>query len=202
VPDESARITLASDAEMQTAAKLSQPQPDLKKGLGIGIANSQRAMLRVPDIAAAWWGYWQSVRDSASLQRPMLLQISFAVSMANGCRYCTLHQVAGLRRVGVEPAKLLAMQKDDNALDAREKAAVTFARKLTKSATTMTEQDFTALQSGLGNEKEAIDALMQTCAFSFMNRFTDGLRLPSEEEAVRVYQEVYGKGAYRAFPVR
>ena len=25
-----------------------------------------------------------------------------------------------------------------------------------------------------------------------MNRFTDGLRLPSEDEAIRVYQETYG----------
>jgi hypothetical protein len=26
-----------------------------------------------------------------------------------------------------------------------------------------------------------------------MNRFTDGLRLPSEDEAIKVYQETYGK---------
>lgn len=36
--------------------------------------------------------------------------------------------------------------------------------------------------------------------FSFMNRFTDGLRLPSEDEAVKTYQEVYGGGAYKAYP--
>jgi hypothetical protein len=53
---------------------------------------------------------------------------------------------------------------------------------------------------GLGDDTEAMDALLQTCAFNFMNRFTDGLRLPSEEEAIRVYQEVYGEGSYRAFP--
>ena len=45
-----------------------------------------------------------------------------------------------------------------------------------------------------------MDALLQPCAFNFMSRFTDGLRLPSEDEAIRVYQEVYGEGAYRAFP--
>jgi hypothetical protein len=26
-----------------------------------------------------------------------------------------------------------------------------------------------------------------------MNRFTDGLRLPSEDEAIKTYREVYGK---------
>ena len=53
--------------------------------------------------------------------------------MANGCRYCTLHQVMGLRRLGVDPAKLVAMKKDDSALTPKERAAVEFARRLTKS---------------------------------------------------------------------
>jgi len=30
-----------------------------------------------------------------------------------------------------------------------------------------------------------------------MNRFTDGLRLPSEDEAVRTYLETYGKAFER-----
>lgn len=193
---ELARITLASDAELQMAAGLATPSPDLKKGLGIGVANSQRAMVRVPDIAAAWWDYWKSVREQAALSRELQLDISFAVSMANGCRYCTLHQVAGLRRLNVEPAKLLAMQKDDSILNAKELACVTFARKLTKTPAGVTSGDYAALRAGVGSDREAMDALMQTCAFNFMNRFTDGLRLPSEDEAIRVYQEVYGAGSY------
>ena len=38
---------------------------------------------------------------------------------------------------------------------------------------------------------------MQTGSFAFMNRFTDGLRLPSEDEAVKIYQETYGDGTYK-----
>jgi len=34
--------------------------------------------------------------------------------------------------------------------------------------------------------------LLQTCNFAFMNRFTDGLQLPSEDEAIKVYLETYG----------
>ncbi len=34
--------------------------------------------------------------------------------------------------------------------------------------------------------------MLHTCAFAFMNRFTDGLQLPSEDEPIRVYQEIYG----------
>jgi uncharacterized peroxidase-related enzyme len=198
--NDTARVTLSSDAEMQMAAKLITPSPELKSGLGIGIANSQRAMLRVPDIGDAWWSYTKAAREGAKLSREMQLHISFAVSMANGCRYCTVHQVVGLRRQGVDIAKLVAMQKDDSALTPRELAAVTFARKLTGTPGTLQETDFAALRSALGEDREAYDALLQTCMFSFMNRFTDGLRLPSEDEAVKAYQEVYGDGAYKAYP--
>lgn len=197
--DKAARITLASDAEMETGAKLLTPSPDLKKGLGIGIANSQRAMMRVPDIGEAWWGYMRTSRAGAKLSRTMQLHISFAVSMANGCRYCTVHQVVGLKRQGVEISKLLAMAKDDSALSPKELIVVTFARKLTKNPGEVTSADYETLRKGLGDDREAYDALLQTCTFSFMNRFTDGLRLPSEDEAVKVYQEVYGDGSYRAY---
>ncbi len=195
-----ARVTIASDAEMQMANKVLNPAPAPKGGsLGIGIANSQRAMLRVPDLADSWWGYWRALREKTKLPRTTQLHISFAVSMANGCRYCTLHQVAGLRRQGVDITKLLSMQKEDAMLSPKELSAVVFARKLTKAPGAMSAADYNALKTGLGDEQEALDALLQTCAFSFMNRFTDGLRLPSEEEAVKVYQEVYGDGSYKDY---
>jgi hypothetical protein len=38
----------------------------------------------------------------------------------------------------------------------------------------------------------ALLIVMQTCNFAFMNRFTDGLRLSSEDLAVRIYRETYG----------
>jgi hypothetical protein len=36
--------------------------------------------------------------------------------------------------------------------------------------------------------------VLQSCNFAYMNRFTDGLRLPSEDEAIKVYQETYQRG--------
>jgi uncharacterized peroxidase-related enzyme len=197
--DDRARVTLATDAELQMAATLTTPSPDLKKSLGIGIANSQRAMLRVPDIASAWNSYWAMLRSDAAMARETQLQISFAVSMANGCRYCTLHQVAGLRQLGVDPAKLVAMKKNDSVLSPKELACVTYARKLTKTPSAINAADYAALRAAVGSDKEALDGLLQACTFNFMNRFTDGLRLPSEDEAVKVYQEVYGEGSYKAY---
>jgi len=193
-PLSAARIALVSDGEMNTAIAVMAASKDAaaqSSGLGLGIANSQRAMMRVPDIQTAWRAYTTTTRQNASIGRDIQLQISFAVSMANGCRYCTLHQVQGLRRLGVDMAKLQAMQKSDEALTPREKVAVTFARKLTRDVTSITDADYAALKAEF-QEKGALESLLQTCNFAYMNRFTDGLRLPSEDEAIRVYREVYG----------
>jgi AhpD family alkylhydroperoxidase len=192
----SARVALASDAELEMASGILErsKSPSGNNSLGIRIANSQRAMVRVPDIQEAWSGGWSRTPNTPNpnaVSRTTMLQVSLTVSQINGCRYCTLHQVQGLRRQGVEIEKLVAMQKDDSALTKEEKAAVDFARKLTKTPGAITEADRTNLQSAFPGTK-AFDILQQTCRFAFMNRFTDGLRLPSEDEAVKTYKETYG----------
>jgi AhpD family alkylhydroperoxidase len=189
-----ARVGLISDEEISAVAETVAAAKDSARqssGLGLGVANSQRAMMRSPEFALAWRAYGASVREYASVNREIKLHISFAVSMVNGCRYCVLHQVLGLRRLNVDPAKLMAMKKDDKALTARELTAVEFARKLTRDPSSITDGDYEKLKAEF-TEQGAIEALLQTCAFSFMNRFTDGLHLPSEDEAIRVYKEVYG----------
>ena len=107
--------------------------------------NAQRAMLRVPALAQAWRDF-SPANGRAAVGRDIMLEVSFAVSMANGCRYCTMHQVVGLRQLGVEPAKLLAMERSDAALTPRERAAVVFARKLTSGPSTITDADYNTLK--------------------------------------------------------
>jgi len=189
-----ARVALISDEEMKgTSDRLAAMHDPKSPGSawGIGFANSMRALLRDPELAQAWMGYGNTVRQSAVISRELQLQISFAVSLANGCRYCTLHQVLGLRKLGVSPAKLLEMKKDDDALTPQELTAVVFARKLARDPASMTDGDYAKLRTEFG-EQGALDVLFQTCMFAGFNRFTDGLRLPSEDAAVETYKEVYG----------
>ncbi len=193
-----ARVALLSDAEIEGSGEALQTarRPVTgTAGLGIGMANSTRAMMRVPALAAAWTAFGRA-NGTSQVGRDILLQVSFAVSMANGCRYCTMHQVVGLRRIGVDPTKLLAMEKDDSALTPREKTAVLFARTLTATPSAMTDADYATLRREFGDQG-ALEVLLQTCTFSFMNRFTDGLHLPSEDEAIAIYKDVYGREGLR-----
>jgi len=191
-----ARVALISDEEMAATARASAAATRASAGgLGLGMLNAQRAMLRVPALAAAW-NQFSAATGQSSVGRELLLQVSFAVSMANGCRYCTMHQVVGLRQLGVDPTKLLAMEKDDAALTPREKTAVLFARKLSATPWASTDADYAALRKEF-QDQGALEVLMQTSYFNFMNRFTDGLRLPSEDEAIKVYREIYGRDGLR-----
>jgi AhpD family alkylhydroperoxidase len=189
-----ARVSLISDTQLEWAANtVASRRQSANQGdeRGFGLVNSERAMNLVPDIASAWRAFTGTLGAGAAVEREIKLHVSFAVSMANGCRYCTLHQVQGLRRLGVNPGKLIQMQKDDSALTPRELTAVIFARKLTRDPLTITDGDYDHLRAEFG-EKGAVEVVLQTCTFAFMNRFTDNLGLPSEDEAIRVYREVYG----------
>jgi AhpD family alkylhydroperoxidase len=190
----SARVALISDAEMKATADAVAALNDPKKpsnGWGIGVANSIRALMRDPDVAEAWMSYGAAVRQSAVISKELQLQVSFAVSLSNGCRYCTIHQVLGLRKLGVSMSKLMQMKKNDGALTPQELVAVRFARKLSRDPSSMTIEDYEKLRKEFG-EQGALDTLLQTGMFSGFNRFTDGLRLPSEDAAVQNYNEVYG----------
>lgn len=197
-PRDLARVGLITDEQMAWSAGVvasrTRPAAAPANVLGLGLANSQRAMNLVPDIASSWRAYTATIGQGASVSQEIKLQISFAVSTANGCRYCTLHQVLGLRRLGVSPDKLLQMQKDDSALTPRELVAVTFARQLTRNPAAVTNADYDRLRAEFG-PRGALEVVLQTCMFAFMNRFTDNLGLPSEDEAVRVYHDVYGADA-------
>lgn len=193
-PFSQARVTLLTDSEIVATADLAATGANTP--LGVGIPNSRRAMARVPDLSNAWWAYGQASRNGDEVSRTIQLQVSLAVSTLNGCRYCIVHQVVGLKRQGVETAKLLALQKGDGPLTPEEKAAVEFARKLTKTPGSITDADWTALSASFPGNK-AMSILLQTCTFAYMNRFTDNLHLPSEDEAIKVYQDVYGDGSYK-----
>lgn len=82
-----ARVALVSDDEMKLATETLANAQTQARSWGIGVANSQRAFLLVPDITKAWRAYTTVSRDYNSVSREIKLHVSFAISMLNGCRY-------------------------------------------------------------------------------------------------------------------
>ena len=93
------------------------------------------------------------------------------------------------------------MAKDDAALTPREMTAVKFARRITGEPAQLTRADWDALVKEF-TPQGALEVLLQCGNFAYMNRFTDSLRLPSEDEAVNTYLETYGQSFEKVRPLK
>jgi len=155
--------------------------------------NSERTMLWAPDLPEVWWAFGKTVSKTPStLPRAIRSYVTFAVATSNGCRYCTLHTLLGLRRAGVDPAKLVALKMDDSRLSPEELLAVQFARKLTRSPGTITDEDWSCLTKTF-TDQGALDILLGACGMNYLNRFNDAMHSPSEDVPIANYLEVYGE---------
>jgi AhpD family alkylhydroperoxidase len=162
-----------------------------KTSMDMYLPNSERTMLWAPEFPHAWWAFGSVMgKTPSAVPRTIRGYVTFAVATSNGCRYCTLHTLLGLRRAGVEPAKLMAMKKDDSQLAPNELIAVQFARKITRRPGTLTDADWSKLTTAFGDQG-AVDLLVGACGMNYLNRFNDAMHSPSEDNAIQTYREVY-----------
>ena len=191
------RLTLLSKDE----ASFKDAEARGQSSMGIGLPHGERIMLWCPDVPQAWWDYGKVLGPSVTLPRIFMRYTSLAVSTANGCRYCTLHVLLGLRRAGVDPSKLLEMRTDDSVLTPDERSVVEFARKLTRYPESIVDEDYRKIVGVFGN-MGAADIVLQTGYFAFMNRFNDAMKTPSEDLALQNYREIYGADWQPSTPAR
>jgi len=94
------------------------------------------------------------------------------VSALNGCAYCVEHHFAGLTRLLGDRARSDAIRAP---LEARERAAMAYVRKLTETPADMVEADVTALRAAGWEDGEILE-INQVCAyFAYANRTVLGL---------------------------
>src|SRR5262245_39835665 len=94
--------------------------------------------------------------------------------------------VAGLNELGVkERAKILA-GGDWSSFQAKERAGLLLARKLTKSPWAIGAADIATLTAHLGQE-HALDTIWYVCWCNYMTRVADAFQIPLERE--NVFQE-------------
>ena len=133
---------------------------------GNRLPHGERIMLWSPNVPQAWWDYGRVLGPSVTIPRILLRYTSLAVSTANGCRYCTLHVLLGLRRAGVDPSKLLEMRTDDSVLSSDERSVVNFARKLTHHPSSLAVRTLGKSKKHLGARALPISCCRQATLLS------------------------------------
>lgn len=146
--------------------------------------NAQKALAHRPEMLKNFLGFYASV--GRSLDRKLYELIYIRVSLINGCRYCTQHHLASSKRVGLTPDDWASLKVGDySRYSEKERIALAYIEKLTRTPQAITDTDFGPLQTQF-SEPEIVDIHLLTGLANLTNRFTDplGLELEFPEEKI------------------
>lgn len=146
--------------------------------------NVQKTLAHRPEMLKNFLGFYASV--GRSLDRKLYELIYIRVSLINGCRYCLQHHLASSKRAGLTPQDWGALQQGNYAgLSEKERAALVYAEKLTRSPGEISAADFSELKNYFA-DPEIVDLHLLTGLANLTNRFTDplGLELEIPEERI------------------
>jgi uncharacterized peroxidase-related enzyme len=146
--------------------------------------NAQKALAHRPELLKNFLSFYASV--GRSIDRKLYELIYIRVSLINGCRYCTQHHVASSKRVGITPDDWSVLKAGDySRYSEKERTALTYAEKLTRTPRDVTDSDFVPLKEYF-TEPEIVDLHLLTGLTNLTNRFTDplGLELEFPEERI------------------
>ncbi len=140
--------------------------------------NAQKALAHRPEMLKNFLLFYASV--GRSLDRKLYEMIYLRVSFINGCHYCTQHHVASSKRVGLTADDWAALKAGDySRYSDKERAALVYVDKLTRTPQSITDADFAPLHQHF-SEPEIVDIHLLTGLANLTNRFTDPLGLEVE----------------------
>ncbi len=146
--------------------------------------NAQKALAHRPEMLKNFLGFYASV--GRSLDRKLYELIYLRVSFINGCHYCIQHHVASSKRVGLAAEDWAALKAGDySRYSEKERAALTYVEKLTRTPHDVGDGDFAILSKHF-SEPEIVDIHLLTGLANLTNRFTDplGLEVEFPEETI------------------
>jgi uncharacterized peroxidase-related enzyme len=146
--------------------------------------NVQKALAHRPEMLKNFLSFYASV--GRSLDRKLYELVYLRVSLINQCRYCAQHHVASSKRVGLTAEDWTALKAGNySRYSEKERAALTYAEKLTRAPHEIEESDFDEVKKHF-SEPEIIDLHMLAGLANLTNRLTDplGLELEFPEEKI------------------
>ncbi len=146
--------------------------------------NVQKALAHRPEMLKNFLGFYASV--GRSIERKLYELIYIRVSIINGCRYCLQHHLASSKRVGITPEDWASLKAGNySSFTEKERNALTYADKLTRSPHEINDDDFLPLKKQFPDE-QIVDLHMLIGLANLTNRLTDplGLELEMPEEKI------------------
>ncbi len=121
-------------------------------------------------------------KDPAETLDPTFkVKLFWVVSRANNCYYCLGHQEHKLQAAGVSDDGIAALDSDWAVFTPAERAALAFTKTLTYQPHELTAADVAGLKTHY-TPAQVLELVVAVAGFNSMNRWTDGLNIPGEED--------------------
>jgi alkylhydroperoxidase family enzyme len=170
-----ARVPVLKDADAWKRLPAAEkggdtPLPAWARALADAMPRTTAAMLELD--------YLQRARSP--LDAKLRGKMRWVAANANRCAYAEAYAAADLRRAGLGGAALKELAGDWANLPEKERAALTFARKLTLAADTVSDEEVKALIKMYG-EKDVVAMVLLLAHANFQDRLLLVLGVPVEE---------------------
>lgn len=138
-----------------------------------------RMMAHKPEALERFVPLYGAIMGPGAVERRLKELVYLAASYANECPYCTATHVAAGKRAGLTEEELRAVQvEQDHNLGEAERAAVEYARELTRTAATDDTRE--ALYQHFSNQ-QIVEITLVVAMANFTNRFNNALGVQPEE---------------------
>ncbi|HVW85272.1 MAG TPA: carboxymuconolactone decarboxylase family protein [Bryobacteraceae bacterium] len=145
-----------------------------------GPSNFFRIMAHRPEAMRDAAKFYFSVMGPGSIDRRTKEMIYLAVSSVNECDYCGSHHEVAAREAGLSEQEIEDIRAEtDVRFSARERAALHYARELTRTAAA--ENDTRSMLETLFSPEQQVELTLVISLANFTNRFNNGLSVPREK---------------------
>jgi alkylhydroperoxidase family enzyme len=179
-PEQAGKKVPAARVPVMKDADAWKRLPAAEKGGGAALPSWARALAdAMPRTTAAMLELDYLHRAKNPLGPKLRGKMRWVAAHANRCAYGEAYAAADLRRAGAGEAAVKELAGDWANLPEKERAALTFARKLTLAADTVTDDEVAALVKAYG-EKDVVAMVLLLAYANFQDRLLLALGLPVE----------------------
>jgi uncharacterized peroxidase-related enzyme len=137
-----------------------------------------RAMAHRPEVLKNFPPFYSAVVGPGSVARRVKVLVYLACSYANTCPFCVASNLPGARKAGVTEEEIRAVETaQDSAFPPAERAAIAYARELTRTAHAETTRN--ELRAHYTDE-QIVEITLVIGISNLTNRFNNGLQILPE----------------------
>ena len=131
-------------------------------------------MAHRPEVLKNFLPLYASIANHGTIE-PRYKELAYLkTSMLNGCEYCGRAHTAAAKKVGISEEQIRALQfyKNSTLFDAKEKATILYAERVTRGAAALREGALLELKEYY-SEDQIVELTLVICLANFTNRFND-----------------------------